>query len=142
MKTIVIDDVAYKLEPLVQQEVFNDWRLPTIEELSTLINYNKFDPASDLADAISNYYWSSTTYASYSSSAWLVYFGNGNQFSYDKENDYYVRCVRDGADGLEWSKSSTTKMNWEEAMQYANSLEESIYYKEPRCNALDITTNE
>jgi len=43
-----------------------------------------------------NYYWSATTFASDSSNAWLVNFGNGNDRWGSKTAELYVRCVRGG----------------------------------------------
>ena len=42
---------------------FSDWRLPNIHELSTLLNFEKNDPASDFPypENIPVYFWSSTT---------------------------------------------------------------------------------
>ena len=110
-------------------KIHNDWRLPTIQELATLINYEKYNPASDLEDTLSNAYWSSTTYAYSAISAWYVYFYYGFQGSYLKASSLYVRCVRDGLDGLEWSKSSSNSMTWHKAIEYAKSLNAEVYYK-------------
>jgi len=78
---------------------YTDWRLPTIVELQGIVVDGKYDPAIDVA-AFSNYtssgYWSSTTYASYTSDAWSVYFNGGNTNSNSKGNNLYVRCVRAG----------------------------------------------
>jgi len=73
----------------------SDWRLPTISELITLIDFTKANPASK-THMISSYYWSSTTHASRTSYAWSVRFNSG-YVSYDnKSYSFYVRCVRGG----------------------------------------------
>jgi len=76
----------------------SDWRLPTHKELKTIIDYGKTDPAiySVFQNFISSYYWSSTTTASDSSSAWSVDFSNGYDNWYDKTYERRVRCVRGG----------------------------------------------
>jgi len=110
-------------------KTYNDWRLPTIKELLTLVNYKKFKPACDLEDTTSSDYWSATTYADFSCSAWNVSFGKGYTDYNFKSNNYSVRCVRDGKNGLEWSKTSENTMTWEEALDYADNLVAEVYYK-------------
>ena len=97
------------------------WRLPTVQELLSLVDYTKHNPASGI-DITSNFYWSSTTTASYTSSAWGVYFGVGYSGYHSKYGIRYVRCIRDTQDGLKWSKDAPTEMTWHEAMEYAESL--------------------
>ena len=121
-----------------QVGTFIDWRLPTIQELLTLVDYTKSNPASKLKDTKSNYYWSSTTYFGYTSDAWVVYFGNGTQYLRDKSNSFYVRCVRTGKNGLEWSKSSEETMTWDGAIIYAKELEAPVYYKGRGINVKNV----
>ena len=78
---------------------YNDWRLPKIEELQSIIDYTRYDPAIDTSvfpDTMSLGYWSSTTATNYTSSAWLVSFYGGNVSNYYKSYVYYVRAVRKG----------------------------------------------
>jgi len=72
------------------------WRLPTIEELITLIDYNRSNPATGFPDHPSAWFWSSSVYASNSSYACFVYFYNGYVYHNDKYYNYHVRCVRYG----------------------------------------------
>ena len=72
----------------------NGWRLPTVEELITLVDRTKLDPATDLPKMLSSFYWSSATYAYYSGIAWYVHFYFGYDNYYLKSNAYYVRAVR------------------------------------------------
>lgn len=75
------------------------WRLPTVEELSTLTNYGIVNPAIDAgsfpATQASNY-WSSSTYVYSDSKAWNVHYVLGGVNPSDKSINYYVRCVADG----------------------------------------------
>ena len=113
----------YNHEEYIEQnkQTNSGWRLPTIQELASLINYEKREPACDLEDAISSRYWSSTTRASTSSYVWVVDFNGGFQYYYFKTYNLYVRCVRAGRNGLEWAKTSEEQMTWYEAIKYAEN---------------------
>ena len=87
-----------------------DWRLPNLRELQSLINYKYTNPA--LYDTYGtgqwtegnpftgirshNYYWSSTTAAANTSSAWAVSFAEGYINYGAKGNTTYAICVRGG----------------------------------------------
>ena len=77
------------------------WRLPTIEELASLVETSapdspKLPAGNPFIGVQSSYYWSSTTYAVSADYAWPVYFYNGNVGYLDKDSDHYVLCVRGG----------------------------------------------
>ncbi len=76
---------------------YSDWRLPTREELRSLADYEKYNPAIDTSvfpDAVSSYYWSSTTDANYTYSAWGINFSSGDDYSTLKIYSRDVRAVR------------------------------------------------
>lgn len=78
---------------------FSDWRLPSMKELSALVNIEKFNPAIDTGFfpyTVSSYYWSSTTHADLTGNSWYVNFGYGNVNYKYRSNSYYVRAVRGG----------------------------------------------
>ena len=76
------------------------WRLPTIEELASLVDPKKVNPAlpngHPFEDAQSSNYWSSTTTASNTNFARGVNFFTSLVFSNDKSNGNFVWCVRGG----------------------------------------------
>jgi len=82
---------------------FKDWRLPTKEELSGIVDLTVKSGAK--ADAYwfpntkSDFYWTSSPYGNYSNSAWSISFGNvsysnGSGLT-DRGNTYPVRLVHD-----------------------------------------------
>lgn len=75
----------------------NDWHVPNINELASIIELSCHDPAINntvFPDTPSSFYWSSSPYAGDNSFAWLLRFRRGNDGAYDKGNPYYVRLVR------------------------------------------------
>jgi hypothetical protein len=82
--------------------VAGEWRLPNVRELQSLIDYGRFNPALPENHPFDNVqytnYWSSTTLAHNSASAWNVSFDIGimNYSVNGKSLPYYVWCVRDG----------------------------------------------
>jgi hypothetical protein len=82
---------------------YDDWRLPNVNELQSIVDHEKTGPAIDTTffehtpDAI---YWSSTTYDLDPQYAWCVRFqGDGHVYQFDKSNSHHdkgatVMCVR------------------------------------------------
>ena len=78
------------------------WRLPTIEELKTIVDDTRDKPSIDVAafpSTPADRFWSSSPVAGSPSNAWAVYFDHGEAYSFDVSLTGYVRCVRSGRQG-------------------------------------------
>jgi uncharacterized protein (TIGR02145 family) len=111
---------------------YNDWRVPTLEELMSLGNVKLENYLDDSEKKYKDYddwkgknwekgydngksysgktfikqpllasmsikfqtFWSSVSDEYYNEYAWVVYFGNGGIYSYNKSGSYCIRCVR------------------------------------------------
>ncbi len=128
----------------------SDWRLPTIKELASILNFGRYPPAIDtefFPDTPIPYnfnfreYWSGSTHANNSDRAWAVSFNTGGYVDGTKTRNYYVRCVRggpagsfdsliingdgtvtDSSTGLMWQQDTAPETYWEEALSYSESL--------------------
>jgi len=80
---------------------YHTWRLPNVNELESLVNAEQANAATWLngqgfTNVQSDYYWSSTTFAYVTGSAWYVDIWGGHVGSDDKSVDFYVWPVRAG----------------------------------------------
>lgn len=74
-----------------------DWRLPTFDELKTLMEKKCFEPAINskiFPNTPYTGFWSSTEEPGYRHGAWLVYFRHGGEYMGNKEQTWAVRAVR------------------------------------------------
>jgi len=76
---------------------YSDWRLPSEDELLSITDDNRYDPAikKEFKYVNSSWYWSSTPYLSNTKKVWNVGFSHGYGYYDGKIFSYYVRCVRD-----------------------------------------------
>jgi len=82
---------------------YDDWRLPSFEELKSIVDYDRYSPALSpiFVNFVSDYYWSATTSTNSDILVWEVHFGNGSTYDglkyMDDEwlyHDLHIRCVR------------------------------------------------
>ena len=98
---------------------FNDWRVPNVKELQSIVNYENFSPAvstefnngdcttptsmctvltcSCTASSLSSFYWSATTDTNIPDGAWGVTFFDGFVELDGKSVPNFVRAVRGGS---------------------------------------------
>jgi hypothetical protein len=90
----------------------SDWRLPTRNELQTIVDYNRLDPAvdtkyfPDIPKSTESHYWTSTTYAKTPGNPWDVFLFNGIINAHYAKT--IVRAVRGGRCGGIQPSSTTT----------------------------------
>lgn len=75
----------------------NSWRLPTVRELSTLLEYQCTMPAINLTifpETPATNFWTATHYAGYVNGAWNLNFNDGVHDNSSKNYRLYVRLVR------------------------------------------------
>ena len=80
-------------------ELGEGWRLPTIDELLSIVDRTRHDPAIDTTrfpDTKSDCYWTSTPCAWDTSAVWIVSFYNGYVGSSRRNAGACVRAVRSG----------------------------------------------
>lgn len=89
-----------------------DWRIPNVNELQSIVNYQNSNPSVDTAFNTgcvasctvtscsctqSNVYWSSSTVTASPGLAWIVVFSSGYVDFDGKSDSDYVRAVRGGS---------------------------------------------
>ena len=85
----------YTFDEAIEYTKNTDWRLPTIAELSSILDRTKHNPASDpIFNMRSSFYWSSSQHANSSGGAWYVVFNDGYVNYSGRNHDGHVRLVR------------------------------------------------
>lgn len=86
---------AVEYAAMIDKAFGGGWRLPTVQELVSLWDYDK-----DCCEAFPDdkgWFWSSSPYDS--SGAWVVNFGSGLVSYSNRNNEDGVRCVRTVQEG-------------------------------------------
>ncbi|WP_019600843.1 DUF1566 domain-containing protein [Teredinibacter turnerae] len=77
---------------------YTDWRLPSLQELQSLVNFGVSRPAVDgefFPHTQNDFYWSSSPVVGKPTSAWAVSFQFGYSAPLQRNNSRFVRLVRD-----------------------------------------------
>ena len=77
----------------------DDWRVPNIEELRSIVDYSSYNPGIDSSyfpNTQSSRYWSASPITDSRDYAWQIYFGYGYDNYGNRSYDYYVRLVSSG----------------------------------------------
>ncbi|MCM8774064.1 MAG: DUF1566 domain-containing protein [Candidatus Omnitrophica bacterium] len=149
---------------------FSDWRLPNKDELRSIIDYSRTNPAVDtwyFPHCKSAFYWSSLPYLMEPPFVWGIFFGLGSGICYTPYSKQYVRAVRggysdsfgnpdkcrfvDNGDGtitdlttsLMWQKEENERMDWYSAIAYCKSLRLAGYsdWRLPNIKELNTILN-
>lgn len=93
------ETVTYEAAEKAVAELGDGWRLPTRQELESILDLSRHDPAIDtdkFPDTKSNWYWTSTPCAWRASAVWVVGFGGGYIHDHGRRGVACVRAVRSG----------------------------------------------
>jgi len=78
---------------------YQDWRVPNIKELQSIVSFSKsfpsLDPKFKNVASTTNIYWTSSQSTKIDNSIWTVRFNYGYTMHLDKDVRYYIRCVRE-----------------------------------------------
>jgi hypothetical protein len=129
---------------------FSDWRLPSREELRSIVDYGGGAPAVSrvfFGDCQPTFHWSKDAYGSDPRLMWGIYFAYGCAICYSRDKRYHVRAVRGGHNpsfgdasryaftdnndgtvsdlntGLMWVKGECPELTVRNALKYCEELE-------------------
>jgi hypothetical protein len=87
-------DQAFEYAERVARETGQAWRVPTIDELASLVDRGRCSPASAFPDMPGLWFWSSSPCVGFTQIAWIVSFFGGYVDGDLRFNNFAVRLVR------------------------------------------------
>lgn len=146
---------------------YNDWRVPTIKELSFIRNMGTYNPAIEsiyFPNTVNIHYWSSTSSVRDNNDAWNLHLTSGAVNPYLKQSFFHVLAVRgeqfsnnlidngdgtvtDVGKGLMWENKTIDNIDnrytWQDALSYCENLTLAGYddWRMPDINELQSITN-
>ncbi|MFH0838729.1 MAG: DUF1566 domain-containing protein [Candidatus Omnitrophota bacterium] len=149
---------------------FNDWRLPSKDELRSILDYSKTNPAVDtwyFPNCKSDFYWTAVAYNMQKPFVWGIFFGLGSGICYTPLSERYVRAVREGYSkifgkpdtsrfkdngdetitdsmtGLVWQKEENERMDWYSALKACKEMKLGGYsdWRVPNIKELNTILN-
>ncbi|MCM8780542.1 MAG: DUF1566 domain-containing protein [Candidatus Omnitrophica bacterium] len=149
---------------------FSDWRLPNKDELRSIVDYSRTNPAIDnwyFPDCQCDFYWTSVSYNMQRPFVWVIFFGLGSGICCTPTSKRCVRAVRGGYNkdfgkiktarfqdnqdgtitdrltGLMWQKAENERMDWYSALKSCKDMRLGRYkdWRLPNIKELNTILN-
>ena len=146
---------------------FGDWRLPNKDELRSIVDYGRTNPAVDpwyFPNIKSDFYWTGVPYKMQPPFVWGIFLGLGSGICYTPDSQRYVIAVRGGCSrsfgqpdatrfkdnangtitdsltGLIWQKEENERMDWYAALKACKEMRLAEYSDWRLPNLKEINT--
>ncbi|MDD5654370.1 MAG: DUF1566 domain-containing protein [Candidatus Omnitrophica bacterium] len=149
---------------------FSDWRLPNKDELRSIVDYGRTNPAVDTCyfpNCKSDLYWTAVPYNMQKPFIWGIFMGLGSGICYTPLSERYVYAVRGGSStifgkvdtsrfkdngdgtvsdsltGLMWQKDENERMDWYSALKACKEMRVGDYsdWRVPNIKELNTILN-
>lgn len=94
----IADNLSYEESVVRISELGDGWRMPTFEELSSIVDGGKYNPSIDVnyfPDTTGDFYWTSTDSPINEGKKWIIsFYGGGNAYGYPPGIKICTRAVK------------------------------------------------